>query len=142
MKFDDFIKKGEVKKSQPDLQLSNSLIKMSEQDLKFLNSLKINENSARKIMVNYYDVLRSILEAISSLEGYKIYSHEAFTYFLKLKNENLIAEKFDRFRRMRNGINYYGKSISVEEVEENKIEISKTIEILKNKYLKGGKNEN
>ena len=86
-------------------------------------------------MANYYDVLRSIVEAISSLDGYKIYSHEAFTYFLKEKGEDLIAEKFDRFRKIRNGINYYGKNISIEEVKEHIPEIVKLINVLKKKYL-------
>ena len=55
----DFIEKGQVKKSSKDISLAKSLITMAENDLKFLNRLKINENSARKIMSNYYDVLRS-----------------------------------------------------------------------------------
>ncbi len=136
MKLKDFIKKGQVKKASPDLALIKSLVATAESDLKFLKKLQINENSARKIMSNYYDVLRSILEAVSALKGYKIYSHEAFTYFLQEKNENLIAEKFDRFRKIRNKINCYGKNISVEEVKENSAEILNLIRELKKKYLK------
>lgn len=86
-------------------------------------------------MSNYYDVLRSILEAISTLDGYKIYSHEAYTYFLKEKGESLIADKFDRFRIIRNKINYYGKPITVEEVKENVSVITRLIDELKRKYL-------
>ncbi|MAG15790.1 hypothetical protein CMO88_01885 [Candidatus Woesearchaeota archaeon] len=136
MRFSDFIEKGQVRKASPDVSLAKSLIATSETDLKFLKSVEITETSARKVMTNYYDVLRSVLEAILALEGYKTYSHEAFTYFLKEKDEQLIAEKFDRFRKIRNKINYYGKDISVEEVKEHSTEIIKMIEILKNKYLK------
>jgi len=130
MKFNDFIKIGQVKIAAKDKSLAKSLLITSENDLKFLETLEINKISARKIMSNYYDVLRSILEAISSLDGYKIYSHEAFTYFLKEK-----SEKFDRYRKIRNNINYYGKDVSVEEVKEHSVEIKKIIGILKKRYL-------
>lgn len=135
MKLKDFIDKGLVKRANKDVSLAKSLINSAENDLKFLENLEINEISARKIMSNYYDVLRSITEAISALDGYKIYSHDAFTYFLIEKGENLFAEKFDRFRRIRNKINYYGKPISVEEVKENVKEIIKLINEIKRKYL-------
>ena len=135
MEFKDFIKQGKIRRASKDISLAKSLIITSDIDLKFLKSIEINKNSARKIMTNYYDVLRSILEAVSILDGYKIYSPEAFTYFLKEKNESLIAEKFDRFRKIRNKINYYGKDISVEEVKEYSSEIIRIIKILKDKYL-------
>jgi len=135
MLFEDFIKNQQVRKSNPDKILAKSLVDTAKKDLKFLKTLKINENSSRKIMTNYYDVLRSILEAISALEGYKIYSHEAFTYFLKEKGEDLISIKFDRLRRIRNQINYYGKDISIQETKENIDEIQEIIKILIKKYL-------
>ena len=94
MNFDDFIKNGQVKKASPDKALIKSLVLTSKTDLSFLKNISINENSARKTMSNYYDVLRSILEAIASKHGYKIYSHEAFTYFLKKLSEPVISEKF------------------------------------------------
>lgn len=136
MRFDDFIKEGKIRKVSKDIQLSKSLIKTSEQDLKFLDKLEITEESARKIIVSYYDTLRSILEAVAILKGYKIYSHEAYTYFLKKENENILSEKFDRLRRIRNSVSYYGKNISVAEVKEHKGEIINMIKRLKEKYLK------
>jgi len=135
MSFEEFIKKGLVRKTSKDLALIRSLIIFSEKDDEFLRKIKIDELSARKVMTGYYDILRSILEAISSLDGYKIYSHEAFTEFLKLKNETIISEKFDRLRKIRNGISYYGKTIKPEEVEENVSEIMRLVKHLKAKYL-------
>jgi|SRR3989344_6483964 len=132
----DLIERGEIRKSSRDIVLVKSIISTAESDLKFLKKLDIYDDSTRKIMSNYYDVLRSILEAIFILEGYKIYSHEAFVSLLKEKGEDLIAEKFDRFRKIRNGINYYGKSISIQEVKENIVDITKLIDELKRKYLK------
>ena len=89
MTFEDYIRKKEVRKGSPDTQMSQSLIKTAQEDLEFLNSLTITEKSSRKIMVNYYDTLRAILEAIAIKEGYKVYSHEAFTYYLKEKQESM-----------------------------------------------------
>lgn len=122
MKFSDFIKKGLARKTFKDKSLVKSLIQNSKRDLKFLESLKINRNSVRKIMSNFYDVLRNILEAVSITKGYKIYSHEAYNeaynYFLEEIGEDILAKKFDRFRKIRNSINYYG-NISIEETKEN-----------------------
>ncbi|MEK6827199.1 MAG: hypothetical protein AABX99_01820, partial [Nanoarchaeota archaeon] len=134
MKFEDFIKEGKARKTSKDIQLFKSIINTSEQDLKFLDTLKITENSARKLMISYYDTLRSFLEAIVILKGYKIYFHEAYTYFLKQENENLLSEKFDRFRKIRNDINYYGKNISIAEMVENKQKIIEIIKELKQKF--------
>ena len=134
MNFNEFQTTGQVKKVTKDLSLAKSLIITSRQDLEFLKDLEINDVSARKIMSNYYEVLRSILEAIVALDGYKIYSHEAFTYFLIEKKEEIIATKFDRFRKIRNKINYYGKNISIEEVNENVTEILNIIKKLEQKY--------
>ena len=136
MKFEDFVKQGLVRKSSLNKSLTKSLLKNSKKDLVFLNTSKINENSVRKIITGYYDVLRSILEAISAIEGYKIYSHEAFTYFLKEKGEHLLSIKFDRLRKIRNSINYYGEEISLEEAKENIHEMKNIINLLIKKYLR------
>ena len=137
MNLQDFINKQQVRKATKDISLAKSLLLNAKSDIEFLDRLEIDTISARKIMCNYYDVLRSILEAITALDGYKIYLHEAFTFYLKGKGENVFAEKFDRFRKIRNGINYHGKGISIEEAKENKDQIKKLIGLLIEKYLKG-----
>lgn len=136
MSFKDFIREGIARKTTKDNLLIKSLVKTSEEDLKFISKLELTEISARKIMSNYYDILRAILEALAILKGYKIYSHEAFTSFLEFIGEKNISEQFDRFRRIRNQINYYGKDISVEEVRENSEKIEILINKIKNKYFK------
>jgi len=136
MEFKDFIKYKVVRIASKDEVLTKSLLKTSKKDIEFLNSLKLNESSSRRLMSNYYDVLRSVIEAMSSLKGYKIYSHKAFTYFLKEIGEDLISIKFERFRKIRNKINYYGKEISIKETRENIKEIKNIIKYLIKKYLK------
>ena len=136
MKFRDFIYEGKVRKATPDRLMASSIINNAFEDLKFLNEIRLSESSKRKLVVNYYDCLRSLLEAISLLEGYKIYSHEAFTYFLKEKGENILSLKFDRFRKIRNGLSYYGKNISLVEAEEIVGELKELINKIKNKFIK------
>jgi hypothetical protein len=136
MRFEDFIKKGQVKHTSKDIQLIKALINTADQDLEFLKQLALTIISARKIISNYYDVLRSILEAIVSLDGYKVYSHEAFTYYLKEKEEEDSAIKFDRFRKIRNSINYYGKEIKPVEAKEIVDDIIKLVDKMKSKLSK------
>lgn len=137
MNFNELIGRGMVRKASRDENLARSLVKQAENDLSFFNSLEINELSSRKLVSNYYDILRAILEAMSALDGYKIYGHEAFSYYLKEKGEEVIAEKFDRFREIRNKINYYGRKVSVEQAKENIDDMKQIIKILKDRYLGG-----
>ena len=127
MKFEDFIKNRKVRKTSFDKGLFDSLIKTSKMDLGYLDSVEITGYSSRKTMSNYYDVMRAYLEALGLKKGYKIYSHEAFTFFLKEINEEVLAIKFDRLRKIRNGINYYGEDITVEEVKDNIVVIKEII---------------
>ena len=137
MNFKDFINDGKVRKATPDRFMAESIIKNTFEDLKFLEQTKLTELSKRKLVTNYYDSLRSLLEAVSLLKGYKIYSHEAFTYFLKDElHQNILSLKFDRFRKIRNGLNYYGKSIQLNEAKEIIEELKRVINEIKQKFIK------
>lgn len=136
MRFEDFIKEGTVRKAERDEQLINSVLNTADTDIEFLSGLKVTAISARKIVSNYYDVMREILEALAINDGYKVYSHEAFTYFLKERYSDALSIKFDRFRKLRNKINYYGTSISVDEALQYKDEIISIIAELREKLLK------
>ena len=59
------------------------------------------------------------------------FDHLSITYFLKeIINKDEIAKKFDRLRKIRNGINYYGEDLNLETVEEALKEIPKIIKEL------------
>ncbi|MBI2045520.1 hypothetical protein HYT23_05680 [Candidatus Pacearchaeota archaeon] len=136
MRFDNFLKQGLARIAKKDENLAKALFMTAKRDLIFLERTEIDEFSSRKIMVGFYDVLRNLLEAIAALNGFKIYSHEAFTFYLKEIGEETISVKFDRLRKIRNRINYYGQLVSVEETEENINEMKEIIVFLINKYLK------
>lgn len=75
----------------------------------------------------FYDALRILLEVIALDKGYKIYSHECYTSFLKeILSMSDEADRFDRLKKIRNGINYYGKEISEAESKDI-IETSKSL---------------
>lgn len=135
MRFEDFKKMGKVRSAMPDSQKIDSIKELTNQDMRYLETQKINELSARKITASYYDSLRTILEAIALKKGYKIYEHEAYKFFLKEIGEKDISKKFDRFRKIRNSINYYAKAISVKEAKELVKEMKITIAYLSKEFL-------
>lgn len=136
MRFQDFVDGQKARKATPDIQLAKSLIGMSDNHIEVIKKIAIDEITASTVMSTYYEALREIIEAIAAKRGYKIYSHDALTYFLKELGKDVIADKFDRFRKIRNGINYYGKQIGKESAESNVKEIENIIKELKQKFLK------
>ncbi len=136
LSWEEFIREGIVRKISIDKNLILSLIKTSNEGLNFFKDIKVNENNSSTLFKNYYDVLREICEALALSRGYKIYQHEAITSFLKtILREDKISYKFDRFRILRNGIHYYGKTILKEETERSINEIKEIINLIKRKYL-------
>lgn len=108
--FEFFLKKGDVKKQNPDGNLSNATFKDS------LDRLELSKNLLQKakpkyVLENAYEAMREAADSILYHEGYKSFSHEASIVYLIKKgfSEPDIIE-FDRFRRIRNGIKYYGGS--------------------------------
>lgn len=137
MDWEAYEDKGLVRKSAPDKELMKSLLKMSENKLEFLSRQTIDEKSASLILTLYYEALREVCEALASLKGFKIYSHEAIVHFLKRNlSEDAASAIFDRYRKLRNGVNYYGRAVSSEETIKASTEIPALIARLKEKYFK------
>lgn len=136
MKWDDFVRQRKVKKTIVDREKAKSLVLMSKEVISLFDSIKITESTASSVASNYYEALREVVEAVTLLHGWNVYSHEAFTAFLnEIVSEELISRKFDRFRKIRNRINYYGKKVSPKECEELKRDAHFLINLLSKKYL-------
>jgi len=135
MIFENYLKNGKVVKGSVDIQKARALMKMSDNSTATIHAMKINEVNASIVLTISYESLRELLEAMCLREGFKVYSHEAYTAYLKMKNEIELAEKFDRFRKLRNGVNYYGKSVSKEVSQKAVQEISRLNKKIKEKYL-------
>ena len=137
LSWNDYIKKGIVKKTFPNKGRIKTLIKIADNRIKLFSKIEIDEQIAPIIFTNYYDSLREICEALAISKGYKIYSHEAIGLFLReVLKEITIFMKFDRFRQLRNNIHYYGVLLSPTETKKAIKEIKEIISQLKLKYLK------
>jgi hypothetical protein len=82
-----------------------------------------------------YDALREILETIALEKGFKIYNHECYTPFLKeILCELVYADTFDKLRKTRNSINYYGKKLTLTQAQAVLVELRDMISYLR-KYV-------
>ena len=114
-----------VKKVSIDINLINSLDASSNKKCKSANMLELNETTAASVISLLYDSLRELLEALAIKKGFKIYNHECFCSFLsEIVHDHQNAVLFDKFRKVRNGINYYGKDLSADNARQLKIEMT------------------
>lgn len=124
-----------VKQIKVDHNLFDSLVKSSSKKLQSQKRLEMDDTTAGSKISLTYDALRELLEAIAISKGYKIYNHECYTSFLKeVMNESALGDQFDRFRRIRNDINYYGKDVLASEARAIINEMGTFIKILRLKF--------
>ena len=119
MDFGECLKKRVAKGVKNDKNLIASLIKTSQNKFDSEKKLELTDVTSGSKITLLYDSLRELLEALAIKNGYKIYNHECYTYFLKeILNESIKGDEFDELRKIRNSINYYAKDISVEEAKD------------------------
>lgn len=110
------IKTKMVKDIHPDKNKLISLRKIAEKKKEGAEMLPFEYYYAKITLL--YDALRMLLECKALEKGYKIYNHECYTSFLKeILQLSQEANIFDNLRKIRNGINYYGREITKEEAE-------------------------
>lgn len=118
MDLDECYRKGSIRKTKIDRGLILSLIEMAEIKEIAVNTAKINEINISAYVSLAYDSLREILEALCISKGYKVTSHICTGELLKTLAANFEFYEFDRFRYIRNSINYYGIKIDFEQGNE------------------------
>ncbi|OYT32340.1 hypothetical protein B6U93_02175 [Candidatus Woesearchaeota archaeon ex4484_78] len=132
MNFEFSLNSGKVKKVMPNKIRASSLFKSSIQAIKTAKEIPLTATTSKTILRELYEGLRQYCEAIGYLNGYKFLDHESIGFFLRdILKEQSLFKKFDRYRKLRNGINYYGNDIEVETVKEAVSEIPKLIKGLK-----------
>ena len=106
--FEFFLMKGDVKKQNPDENLSKATFGDSLERLKLSKDL-LKSAKPKYALENAYEAMREAADSILYREGYKSFSHEASIVYLVKKgfNDSDVIE-FNRFRKIRNGIKYYG----------------------------------
>lgn len=136
MNFENSLIEGKAKKVMFNKIRASSLFKSSIQAIETAKVIQLNPNTLKSILRELYEGLREYCEAIGYLRGYKFQDHESITYFLRdILKEQSISMKFDRYRKLRNGINYYGDDIDIETVKEALKEIPVLVKELE-KYSK------
>jgi len=125
------IRDGYVKRVPVNSIRARSLMQSAKDAVSTACSIRPDEMKLKSIVRELYEGLREYCEAIGYLHGYKFLSHESVGYFIaEVLKEPSIAGKFDRYRKIRNGINYYGNSVSPETVKEAMKEIPSILKIL------------
>ena len=131
MNFENSLVNGKAKKVMPNKIRASSIFKSSIQAIETAKIIQLNENTLKSIFRELYEGLREYCEAIGYLRGYKFLDHESIGYFLRdVIKEQSASKKFDRYRKLRNGINYYGEDIDIETVKEAIIEIPRLVKEL------------
>lgn len=136
MNFEQCISCGKTRKVKPNSIRASSLLKSAIQAIDTAKKIPLDANTSKTILRELYEGLREYCEAIGYLQGHKFMDHESISYFLRDElKEQTNYHKFDKYRKLRNKINYYGKNVDIETVKEALIQIPKIISEL-NKHSK------
>src|SRR3989338_3092184 len=131
MNFENSLREGKAKKVMPNNIRASSLFKSSIQAIETAKVIQLNQNTLKSILRELYEGLREYCEAIGYLKGYKFLDHESIGYFLKdILKEQSLSMKFDRYRRLRNGINYYCEDVDIETIKEALTDIPEIVKRL------------
>jgi hypothetical protein len=136
--FNEFVKEGKVLKKSTDSAEAKSLMKQAEERLFDLKQLPLKDSNASFRYEDAYEVVREALHAFLARAGYKPYSHAAlFSYALEKK---ILTEadcmSGDRYRVIRNDINYRGKKVTMDETKEIINYVQRVFPVLKEEFMK------
>ena len=138
MDLNECLRSGMVKKTMVDEDLIKSLIKLSNTKEKIINNSQMEGEGASVYVSLAYDSLREVLEAFCILHSYKVLSHICMGELLKTLMPDFDYDRFNRYRWIRNSINYYGKIVDAKQGKELITKIlemkRKTIETYLKKY--------
>lgn len=124
MRLEESITAGLVKRIPPNKIRAKSLFVSAEQAIATVRQIPLNRQTCKTILRELYEGLREVCEGVGYCLGFKFRDHESIAFFLlEVLGERSISKKFDRYRRLRNGINYYGNELDLETVREALVEI-------------------
>ena len=126
--------KDEVWKVKPDKELAFSMLKMVNVRLNAIKSLDKKE-FASIIAENYYEVIKELITAVMSVDGYKTLSHEVLASYLKQFYKTLDRNELfliDQLRQVRNKIVYKGFFVQENYLEANENQLKFIIGKLRN----------
>jgi hypothetical protein len=127
-----------VSKIRPDGEKAKSLLKVAELHEKRARMTPLPE-MATLLVEEYYEIIKELVTAIMSCDGWKTTGHELLVgYLAEFYPEFNHAEisLIDQLRVMRNDIAYRGAMIDPEYLEQNRKSILAVIAKLKNTATK------
>ena len=117
MTFHDRLERGDAKRVQPNPARAQSLRRAAAEALRTAKTIPLAAHTRKSILRELYEALRQTCEARAYEDGIQFRTHDAITDYLRdERNDPVAANEFDRYRRLRNGINYYGDEIAEETV--------------------------
>ena len=135
MDLNNCFEKGLVKKTEKNVELVKSLIKISNTNEMTVKTATITPKNVSSYVTLAYDSLRQILEAICILKGYKVLSHICIGELLDKILDDFDYTEFDRLRWIRNSISYYGNEVDFNQGKEIIRKLLKMKNQLIKKYL-------
>ncbi|MAF35581.1 hypothetical protein CL622_00495 [archaeon] len=134
--FQLFVRERKVIVGSPDPAHARALISQARERFKDLCGLPISRQSAPFRFEAAYEVVKEAIHAFLALEGYKPYSHEAifsFAFERSLLTETYVR-KADRYRMIRNDINYRATTVTIKDTKEILKYTKQTLIILERKF--------
>jgi hypothetical protein len=124
--FEEYLKKGVVKKQKPDMSRAKYLIAVSNNSKLDLDNRLKNETitsiNANALIKETYDLIMELIRAKMLTLGYNslgLGAHEAEVAFLRNLGFNEKEVLFlNKVRNSRNGITYYGNIFSSSDAED------------------------
>lgn len=115
--FENYIKKGIVKRRSPNKNRAENLLLEANRKLRQIERnikrVGIDDENANDVIEACYDVLVGLIRSKMVMEGFGSSGHGAhegeiaFLHKLRFKNSEIVF--IDNLRRFRNGILYYGE---------------------------------
>jgi len=141
--FEEYIKKGVVKRIKADVERAKSLVNTSERKINSLKNqiekLGVQNENANDYIEYCHDILMLLIRAKMLTDGYSASGQEAHkaevAYLRNFKFNEADIQFLDKLRFFRNGMLYYG-TILDKEYAEKVIKFTKRISIKLREMLK------
>jgi len=111
-------KKVLLKKITPNSGIIESLKEMAQIKHEEVLLQTLTERNISVYFAIYYDAIKELLEAYCLQNGFKVLNHVCLGEQVRALDDTFDFTIFDRVRYVRNGINYYGKQVSLEQGTE------------------------
>lgn len=121
-----------VKKVNKDRDKARALFKMGSLRYEFWTDLRFKSKYTSIAVDGYYEVIKELLTALLSLEGYKSENHECLISYLSKYYPAFAYEigVIYQLKKIRNNIDYKGFFVKAEYLKRNKLEFKHIIKTL------------